>query len=193
MCPRMQHFAPITWGCDGTIRQIEARSSGTTIWAVIPCRLQTMYHIKRAVGCYRSPLTTIRPNDSALLRQSQCTFTSRALVLQVRRSGGRDIPRVRCWQQRGSFIHTIGGHYISRSARKNSSSGEWWCAPSAALERGTETELQAGRWRGGVKDVHERMRNHCYWAGPDGISLLQPLLPRWSSLQNTRSRGRSWI
>ncbi len=52
---------------------------------------------------------------------------------------------------------------LGRSARKNSSSvsGEWWWAPSAGLERGTETELQAGQWRGGVKDVSGRMRNHC--------------------------------
>lgn len=63
MCPfpGMQRFVPITWGCDGNICKIEARSSGTNLWAVIPCRLLTMYHIKWAAVCYISPLATIRP------------------------------------------------------------------------------------------------------------------------------------
>lgn len=106
---------------------------------------------------HRSLLSAL--NDSALLRQSQPTFTSLVRVLQVRGCGGCDIPRVRCWQQWGSFIHTIGSHYISRSAQKNnssssSSSDEWWWAPSAALERGSETmTARQGQWRGGVKDV----------------------------------------
>lgn len=43
-------------------------------------------------------------------------FTSGARFLQVRRSCGRDIPRVRCRQQRGTFIHTVGGHCARRAA-----------------------------------------------------------------------------
>lgn len=154
MCPfpGIQHYVPITWGCDGNIWKIEARSS-ELLFLVVYWQCITLNRLQSAT--YQCSLLSAL-NDSALLRKSQPTFTSRVRVLQVRGCGGRDIPRVRCWQQRGSFIHTIGSHYISRSAQENnsssSSSDEWWWAPSAALERGSETvSARQGQWRGGVK------------------------------------------
>lgn len=60
-CTGMQHSVSIKWFYDGNIWKTEARFSGTTLWAVIPCCLRTMSHIKWAAVCYRSPLTTIRP------------------------------------------------------------------------------------------------------------------------------------
>lgn len=148
----------------GRLRPVLMTRSPELLFLVVYWQCITLNGLQSATY-HRSLLSAL--NDSALLRKSQPTFTSRVRVLQVRGCGGRDIPRVRCWQQWGSFIHTIGSHYISRSAQKNnsssSSSDEWWWAPSAALERGSETvSARQGQWRGGAKDV----------SGEDEKSLL---------------------
>jgi len=130
------------------------------------------------MGCslqHRSLLYAL--NDSAPLRQSQSTFTSRVRVLRVRRSGGRAIPRVRCRQQWGSFIHTIGRHSIGRSAQKKTTAAAAAATNGGGLRRPLlwrgavrlRESAGQGQWRGGVKDVSGRGG----WeitAGRDGIS-----------------------